>query len=393
MYRYAILGAGRQGLAAAYDLARFGAASEIALFDADLAAARRGARRIAKLAGRKLCRAARLDVRSAKEVRMALAGFDAALSAVPYFFNEALAQAALEARTPYTDLGGNLRIVRRQLKLDARARKAGVPIVPDGGLAPGMANVLAAYAVERFAAAGLGKAHTVKLYCGGLPRRPRPPLGYQMLFSVEGLLNEYEGESLVLRGGKLARVPTLAELESLRFPAPVESCEAFVTSGGTSTGPYTFKGRLRAYEYKTLRYPGHVEKIRALRDLGLFEAAKVRAGGVAVSPREVFKACALPRLTFPGAPDLVVLCVRCLGGPARRLRELRLDLLDFADPRTGFSAMERTTGFPAAIALHMLAKKTIRPGARAFEAALPPGDFVRELRRRGMKLRERAIRP
>ncbi len=379
-YRYAVLGAGRQGTAAAYDLSVHGDADEVVLLDADRERAERAARRVNGLGGRPVARAEQLDVRDAERLEGALRGFDAALSAVPYRFNVAIAEAAIRAGVPLCDLGGATDVVLEQLKLDESAKGAGVAIVPDCGLAPGTANVLAVYAMRRLEREGL-RPEGVKIYCGGLPRRPRGPLDYQLVFSVEGLLNEYLSPAHVLRDGRVQTVEALTEVEELELPG-VGRCEAFITSGGTSTAPWEHQTKLKSYEYKTVRYPGHCEKIKLLRDLGLLEG-KARA----------VVAQALERKLDFGEPDLVVLQVVCSGSDGEREGSVQLDLFDVQDEATGFTAMERTTGFSAAIVMHLLANGEIAPGVRTPDRAVDPEVYVNELLKRGFRLAETVRRP
>ncbi len=392
-FRYLVIGAGRQGAAAAYDLARFGDAEQIHLVDQDAAIARNVSRRIDSLAGKRICTSGKLEVgRTASAVR-GMKGFDAVLSAVPYFLNESLSKAAVRAKASFCDLGGNLNVVRRQLKQHAAARKAGIAIVPDCGLAPGMANIFAVYVVDEFKARGLGKPLGVRLYCGGLPQVPRPPLGYQLFFSLEGLLNEYEGQSLILRKGRIQKVDTLSEVESVTFRQPVGRCEAFVTSGGTSLGPWHLRKKVAHYDYKTVRFPGHVDKIRTMRDLGMWSRKEILVGGTFVSPREAFKAVVGPCLTTTKPEDRVVLRVLCYGAKHResgRSHEISLNLVDEYDPRSGFSAMERTTGFSAAVVMIMMAKGQIEAGAQTADGAVPAGAFLRAIRQRGIQVTVRS---
>ena len=208
------------------------------------------------------------------------------------------------------------------------------------------------------------------------------------MFNVGGLTNEYSGEAEYLRDGRIVRVPTLGEVESLEFPPPVGKAEAFATSGGTSTAPATFQGRLQTYDYKTVRYPGHVEKIRLLADLGFLDTKPVPVGGAPVVPREVLHALLVPRLTFPEDRDLVVLRVTCTGVDSDRLVTRQIDLLDFHDDKTGFSAMERTTAFPAAACLHFQVLKRVPPGALPPERAFTSKDYVEAVRARGLRLAE-----
>lgn len=386
---FGVLGAGRQGVAAAYDMIAFGGAGSVTLMDVDLSRAREAAARVNRLTRSKVARAGRADVNDARGLATALKGFSAVLNASPYRFNIAVTQAALKARVNLCDLGGNTGIVLRQLKYDRQAKRAGVTIVPDCGLAPGMGNVLVRLAMQRLEARG-ARPESVRVYCGGLPQRPRPPLNYQLLFAIEGLINEYLGHAHYLRRGRITEIETLGEVDALEFPKPVGRCEAFVTSGGLSLLPWRMKGALKTLEYKTVRYPGHVEKIRLLRELGVLDEKPVRVRGQEVVPQQVFGAVATPRLTFKNSPDVVVLRVVASGRKrGGRRKTLQLDLLDRADAKTGFTAMERTTGFSAAIVAEMLAHGEARPGVRTQEDAVPPEAFARELGRRGLRLEER----
>jgi lysine 6-dehydrogenase len=146
---------------------------------------------------------------------------------------------------------------------------------------------------------------------------------------------------------------------------------------------------LKTLEYKTVRYPGHVEKIRLLRELGVLDEKPVCVRGQEVVPQQVFAATATPRLTFKNSPDVVVLRVAASGRRRNgRLETIQLDLLDRFDAKTALTAMERTTGFSAAIVAEMLARGEARPGVRTQEDAVPPEVFARELARRGLSLNE-----
>lgn len=389
-YRYAILGSGRQGTAAAYDLILNGGAERVLLADAHEDAAKAAAARLKKLlAGPIRTRGvriltARLHGDKRADLLKVLKGSEAALSALPYYLNPGAAAAALESRVHFADLGGYLESTRRILKLDAKARKAGVTLVPDCGLAPGMNNTLAVAAMER-----LSISREVRLYCGGLPQKPRPPLGYKTVFNLEGLLASYFGEAFALRKGEVVKLTPFSEREELDFGEPLGRLEAFVTAGGAGTCPWTFKGRIQTYEYKTVRYPGHYEKIQLLRDLGLLDEKPLEVNGGMVAPRSVFLAAVGPRLKFPDEKDLVVLRVAVRGQNEGKNVEIAYDLVDLHDPKTGFTAMERTTGFSAAVVLHMLADGRIRlRGAVPAEKAVPGRLFLEEIRKRGIRVTE-----
>ena len=373
----AVMGAGMQGTAAAYDMARFGG-GPVRLFDHDGARATAAAERINALLGRPAATGAALDARDGAAVTRALEGVSVTLSGLPYYLNLGAAKAALAAGSSFGDLGGNTDVVWDELALDGEARARGVSVVPDLGLAPGMGNTLAAYAMTR-----VRGARRVSVRCGGLPQTPRPPLEYKLVFSVEGLTNEYFGKAVFLRDGRRVEVDTFDELEAVTWPG-LPPLEAFTTSGGTSTCPWTFEGRLEAYDYKTLRYEGHFAKVKLLKDLGLLDLAPLDVAGARVVPREVFHSLARARLAFPGDRDLVLLRVTCEGAD----ETLTLSLRDDHDEATGFTAMERTTAFPASIVCLMMAAGEVAPGAHRLESAIDPARFVAALAARGFTLSE-----
>lgn len=394
---YAVVGAGRQGLAAAYDLALFGEADEVRLFDQAAEIANQGKELLIglfALAGHEGTQvtAAALDASDPDAAQVALVGADAVLSAVPYFLNPGLAKAAVLARASFCDLGGNTEIVKQELALDALAKEHRVTVTPDCGLAPGMANTLAAYLISEVA-----HPRAVHMRCGGLPQRPQPPLDYMLVFSIEGLTNEYMGDAVVIRDGEIERVPTLTELESLDI-AGLGTLEAFATSGGTSTLPETYHGVLDTFDYKTVRYPGHLAKIRVLKELGLLDQTPVvvrtAKGELAeISLRAATMVALTEKLTFDDEPDLVFLRVTCHGeDEGDRPITRSLEILDYHNESTGFTAMERTTGFAAAIVCAHLASGRAPKGAVSLEHAMPGALFLEELKRRSIPVTETTTR-
>jgi lysine 6-dehydrogenase len=275
-----VIGSGMMGSAAAYDMARQGHVDSVTLADNDLKRAKDVAARVNRITAGKKVRAVALDASKEKEAARLMKGHDGALSAVPYFLNLALAKAAISAGCHFADLGGNNTVVRQELALAKQAEKRGIGIAPDCGLSPGMASILGGELVRRLD----GRADALKLYVGGLPERPMPPFHYQLVFSVEGLINEYVEPARILRRGKLMTIDPLTEPEEFHMDgfAPLV---AFHTSGGTSTMPETFEGKVGECFEKTLRYPGHYDLLCELNDLGLFSNEKMRVGNVEVAPR------------------------------------------------------------------------------------------------------------
>ncbi len=368
-----VLGAGRQGSACAYDLlattdARVGLADHVLH---DLPGF------LQPWAGDRLERI-ELDVRDEQAVARGFEGWDAVMSAVPYYFNFDLARLAVEAGAHFADLGGNTEIVRQQETLQERAAERGVSVVVDCGLAPGMVNILAADGIQR-----LDTVETVQLFVGGLPQDPEPPLNYQVVYSLEGALDYYTTPSWIVRDGVPVQVDPLTELEDVEFPDPLGSLEAFHTAGGLSTMPWAFEGRVNRMEYKTLRYPGHAEIMRVIRELGLLDDEPLQVKGVTVRPRDVFIATVAPKLRKPEGHDLVALQVVVTGTQERATRVRRYVLLDRYDTENGISAMMRTTGFSLSIVGQMqVAGAAGAAGVHTAFEAIPSEAYIAELHRR-----------
>src|SRR5881275_3294152 len=376
--RMLVLGAGLQGSACAYDLLQHPEVDRVTV--ADLKPDRTPPPLLRPLAGRRLA-LLKLDVQDGAALRTAMGGHDAVLNAAPFYFNLEVSKAAVESGVHCADLGGNTEIVFQQRKLDAAARERGVSVIPDCGLAPGMVNILAAEGIRR-----VGEAESVKIYVGGLPQHPEPPLNYQIVYSLEGALDYYTTPSWVLRDGRPTRVDALSELERVTFPPPVGELEAFHTGGGISTLPWAYEGKVRTMEYKTLRYPGHVAVMQPIRELGLLDLAPVKVKGREIVPRDAFITTVSPKLTKPDGRDLVALRVEVRG---RNGKTVAWQLLDYSDEAHGISAMMRTTGYSLAITgLMQVDGRIATKGVHTPDEAVPFGDYVAELAKRGVEIRE-----
>ena len=378
---YAVVGAGRQGTAAAYDMAKHGNAEKVLIGDKSFANAEKAANRVNKLLNINIAEAKQVDVKDFSSLVDFLNGIDAFLSSVPYYYNLDITKAAINVKASMCDLGGNTDLVLEQLKLDHQAKDAGISIVPDCGQVPGMGTTLCVYTMSL-----LDEPHEVYMWDGGLPQNPRTPFNYLLTFNVEGLTNEYAEPTLFLRNGKLVEIQPLEELEEIDFPPPVGRLEAFTTGGGTSTAPWTFEKKLKTYQNKTVRYPGHFVQLRAWWDLGLFDLKPVTIKNQEVIPREVLHALLEPKVVIPGDKDLVVIKIKCLGLKDGKEAEVVLDLIDYYDESTGFTAMERTTGWDASIVAIMMAQGKVQKGAIPVELAIPGDYFVQELAKRGIQV-------
>lgn len=381
MLKFLVVGAGFQGRACAYDLLRNPAVGEVALVDASRESLASASAFLRKDGGRRLA-LKRADAAKPAAIGRLARGYDAVISCVPYFLNEPLARAALSVKAHFVDLGGDTDAVRRELALHERAVKAGVCVLPDNGLGPGMISILAAHAISM-----LDRADEVLLYDGGLPQRPSPPLNYLLTFSEHGLINEYAGEACALKEGRLVKVPALSELETLELPG-FGRLEAGHAAGGLSTLAHSHQGKVRTMFNKFLRYPGHIPAMEALKALGFFRPEPVALRkGVKVSARELSARLFREHFHRPGEEDVVIIHNVVRGVKNGRRAEITHDLVDRYDRETGMTAMMRTTAFPASIVAQMAAAGRIKPGAWPVETGVPTEPFIAEARLRGFDLR------
>jgi len=377
--KIAVVGAGLMGRAAVYDLSHNSRVAKVGLYDIDINLARR----IASKYGNKKTTAGKLDAADTKTAKKLFQSYDAVISAVTYKYNPGLAKAAVGAGAHFFDLGGNNDVVALEFKLDKAARKAGVVVIPDCGLAPGMVSIISAGDIARF-----DKPESLHIRVGGLPQKPRPPLNYQMLFSAEGLVNEYYEPVVAIRNGKKVKLPPMAEVEELHFTG-IGKLEAFTTSGGTSTLPQTYGRVLKNLDYKTIRYPGHCEKFKVMLDLGLAEWEKITVDGVSASPRAVFKAVLDKNLNFR-EPDLTLVRITTEGKIKGKRKRLISEIIDRQDMKTGLTSMMRCTSFPVTIIAVMAAGgEVLARGVVPQEKAVDPKLFERELAKRKIFIKRR----
>jgi len=378
--RMLVLGAGLQGSACAYDLLQNPDVQAVRLADLHI---EHLPEFLGPYSGKRLI-PTRLDARDQSAVQALMRESDAVMSALPYYLNLDMARHAVEAGAHFCDLGGNTEIVFQQKQLHDRAGSRDITIVPDCGLAPGMVNILAQHGIAQ-----LDRTKSVKIFVGGLPQNPEPPLNYQIVYSLEGVLDYYTTLSWIVRDGRRTQVKALSERETVTFPSPVGELEAFHTAGGLSTMAFRYEGKIPSMEYKTLRYPGHAHIMEAIRDLGLLDLTPVEVKeGHRIVPRDAFIAVVGPKLRTPTGRDLVALRVIVEGTKDGKTRKLGWELLDYYDAARGISAMMRTTGYSLSITGQMQARREIRPaGVHTPDESVPASRYIEELAKRGIEIR------
>jgi lysine 6-dehydrogenase len=373
-----VIGAGMMGSAMAYDLAQSDGVERVLLADIDA----ERARSVASAIGGSVEPHA-LDTRDAPAVTALMRRADLVLGATSYTHNVQLTDAAIDAGVHFCDLGGNMDVVYEQMRRDERAKAAGVLVLPNCGLAPGMACVVAAGGAARFDA-----VDEIHIRVGGLPQHPLPPLNYQLVFSAEGLINEYLEPAEVLAGGEPRTVPSMTDLERLSFKAPYAELEAFHTSGGVSTLVGMFRAKAQTLDYKTIRYAGHCEKFRTLLDLGFASSEPIMVGSTVRTAREIFEEMLRRKLPANG-PDVVLMRVTVKGRMGGAEKTLAYEMTDHYDEGLRITAMMRTTAFPTSVIAQMVVRGAIpERGVLPPERCVPLAPFLAELGKRNIVITE-----
>jgi lysine 6-dehydrogenase len=321
-----------------------------------------------------------LDVTDVDAVRPLIRGTDCVVGATTPAHYLSLTEAAIDAGAHWVDFGGDETVLHEQYAYDDRAQRAGVSVVPACGLAPGVCNMLVTYG-----AAQLDSVEEAAVRVGGLPLDPQPPLNYSLEFSVKGLVAEYVLPVEIIRDGARTEVPALEGSETLHFDQ-VGQLEAFFTAGALASLPDRLDSKVDELTYKTLRYPGHREKIEVLRDLGFLNAEPVKIDKTAVSPRAMTE----NRLaqTLPSEePDLVIARITIAGQIDGDSRRLVYELYDEFHEPSGMSAMMRTTAFPTVEIARQAMTGQLRHGVTPAEGDVPVEPVLRFMRDRGIEIR------
>ena len=279
------------------------------------------------------------------------------------------------------DLGGHTGIVKAQLNRTSEAESKGIIIVPDCGMGPGMNITMALLSMEQ-----LDVPEHVKIWDGGLPLNPVEPWNYASFFNINGLTNEYDGDAFFIQDGKVTQVPCFEGNEVLSFGREIGDLEAAVTSGGLSTMPWTFEGKLKTLENKTLRYFGHWAQMIAFRQLGLFDLTPMEFNEKKIIPREFYHQLLEPKLNENPKEDVCIMRTEAVGEKNGIPTKAVVETLEYFDEKTGFYAMEKWTGWHASMMAIRIASKELNPGAISVENAMTGAYFLREGNKRVYKI-------
>jgi len=372
-----VLGSGMMGQAISYDLLNYSNFDNITIADINI----KNLESAKKFLKNSNVIYKKIDVKNKNEIVKIFGKNNIAISAIPYNYNYGLSKIAISKKTHFIDLGGNNNIVKKQKSLFDEARKNEINIIPDCGLAPGITSIITKDIVDQ-----IENIKFIKLRVGGLPLKPKPPLNYQIVFSPNGLINEYIEKSVILKNKNIIKKKSMTEIEKIYFPKPFGILESFLTSGGTSTLPYTYRDKIDYLDYKTIRYPGHCEKFKVLIDVILRNEKSIKINGVEIKPRD-FLIEILNKLLPRNKKDVVLLKVESIGEKNGKKVSIDYTMIDYFNDEQNLTAMMRTTGFPVSIIAQMIERNIItKRGVYCPEEIIPCKKFFNELSRRNINI-------
>ncbi|MFX3672979.1 MAG: saccharopine dehydrogenase family protein [Paenisporosarcina sp.] len=379
-----VLGAGLMGKEVARDLVKSDRVKRVFLADLDV-----GQTQLFqdKLKSEKL-EVVRLDANDDADLKEVMTKGDVVINALFYSFNEKVARIAIEVGIHSVDLGGHIGgATDAVLDLHEEAVAKGITLIPDLGVAPGMINILAGYGASK-----LENLKSIKLYVGGIPVEPEEPLKYNIVFSLDGVLDHYTDSSHVVRNGQLQEVPSLTEIESIHFDG-FGDLEAFHTSGGTSTLAKTFS-TIGTLEYKTIRYAGHADKFKVLVDLGLTnKETTVNVDGHIVKTRDVLKEALTPSLLLGDKQDAVLLRVIVSGNKDGEAVTYQYEMVTKKDMKYQVTAMARATANTISVVAQMIGNGEItKRGVYPPEQIVPGDVYLVEMAKREVYIKESVYR-
>lgn len=338
-----VLGCGNIGAVIARDVAENLSSSRVVIADVD----KKRVREVASRINLENVTWTQVDAKNSSELSSKLRSFDVAVSALPGVFGYQACSASIAAKVDMVDVSYMPEDV---MTLNDAALKAGITIVPDCGMSPGLCSMLVGRAASQLDE--VEKAHMLN---GGLPENRVPPLDYVITWSVKDLIDMYSRKVSIVKGGKVVLVEAMSGLEEIEFPG-VGKLEAFYTDG-LRTLLHTVKAK-EMWE-KTLRYPGHAEKITLLKALGFFDSEKVEVAGTKVEPREVTAKLFERKLKRPDIPDIVVMLIKVSGLKGGKRIRYVYRVLDRYDKERQVTSMARTTAYTASIVTQLMGRKEI----------------------------------
>ena len=366
-----VVGSGKVGSEIARDLARSSEVDSVIVADAQ-------PKNLKNVRGHEKIKTRRLDISQRKHLLATMRSVDLICGALPGRLGFQLMTYAVEAHRDLVDISYT---PENPFRLNGKALDQDNVIVPQCGVAPGFTNMCVGDASRR-----LGTITKVRIFVGGLPQKPTPPLNYRIVFSLEDVINEYSRPARIIENGREKMVDALSGRGVLNFPG-VGRLEYFITDGLGSL-PRSFPNVREMYEY-TLRYPGHAEMMNTLRVLRFFDNKEVQVNGLAITPRKLSIALLKGAMSLGRPEDLLALRVEVEGKLGKKTL-ISYRILDYYDPRGKVSAMARTTAYPCTSIALLVGQRKLRT-----VGVVPPERIAKDLQHFGFvlsRLRSRGVR-
>jgi lysine 6-dehydrogenase len=384
MAHYLVMGAGKMGIVLTKDLIEADPAGKVTLVDIDSKQLKHASEFIQSDRLRLLQR----DIEDESQRQGIMEGKDVALCALLHEHSLMSLDAAVEKGIPYIDLVGEGPPER--MEYEGRAREKGVAVISGLGVSPGITNVCVGRAVQL-----LDEVEKGEIYVGGVPVEPKPPLNYRIVYAVESLLNLYQREVMILKQGKIKRVPPLSGVQDIEFPVPFSEMECFYTDGLNSMA-YTMQGRVKdELAQKTIRHKGHIDGVETLKTCGLLLWQPVDVDGQKVVPRRVLEVLLDERMRLGEDRDATLLRVVVSGVKNEKRVKHVFEMVDYYDSEKDYTSMAKTTSFPASIAAQMIVSGKIDQRGVIFPEDVFHDElyepFIEELAARGVVLSHQII--
>lgn len=372
-----VIGAGAIGSAVAYELVAQSEVTQVQVCDARS----RSLQELHEQLQNPKLRSFQVDVRDANVLEPILNGSACVIGCAAPELNPPLAGLCLHLGIPFCDLGGNDRLVHEELALDAAAKAKGIWIVPNCGLAPGLANILCLHGISQF-----DEVEAAHLRVGDVPLHPEPPFNFRISWSAEKILDDYTHPVLLLEDGAVRQHDPLSFEERLFFPAPFGEMEAFCTAGGLSTLTDQLVGQVKTLDHKTIRWPGHANQMRFLLGLGFGEDRSIDVR-THLSYRDVLVRRMRQRLGGD-YEDAVLMRVLIQGRRGGKACSLVYEMVDLYDPERGMTAIRRCASIPTALVAYMVASQQVAEGGGAAppENVVPHERYLSLLAERGLHI-------
>jgi len=332
-----VLGCGLVGSVIAKELAKD---FEVTVVDANK-------KRLDELASETNIKGVVADLSKPEEIKKVVTDQEIVIGAVPWSMAEAVLRSVFKAKKNIVDISWESSEREDFLALDKLAKENGVTAVINMGVSPGMSNLIVGY-VDSL----LDKTEKVLILVGSLPEKREWPYEYKITWSPEGLIDEYLTPARFKECGKIVEKPALSDVELIDFPE-IGTLEAFNT-GTLCSLLYTINAPYM--KEKTLRYPGHAEKMHMLRETGFFNKEPIEVNGVKVRPFDLTAKLFSSKLKLKeGERDLTVMRIIIEGKKDQKKLRYTYNLLDYYDEETKTTSIARTTAYPCAIVARLVA--------------------------------------